>query len=160
MGILDKLIKLVTGGGKDSRPQQSKPTAANRQTAPAPNRQPAPAPSRQAAPAVSDLAETKARFDAILAEEFSGYEVLENVPVVEVNTAEAGSRPYTYVLFRDNRPCVAVMLTSRGESYKNRAFIGAKKACELSGIAFLNFFTFFANERGYVVNRIKDAIKG
>ena len=100
-----------------------------------------------------DVAEN---FYRILSTEFAGYELRRNVSPTTIGGSSV-ARDYTFGLYQNGTPRLFITLTPHNR-YQNRPFREAKSACESSGIKFLNFFTHFANEKNYVINRINDAL--
>jgi hypothetical protein len=146
MGFLDDLLKKVISSAAE------KPATQERT-----ERQPAPRPAPQSySPPPNDM---KAHFDEILKDEFSQFEIKENVSAENISAEGAGKgfRPYTYVLYKNGRASAAIMLTPHNRD-SNKAFRGAKDMCRQAGVPFINFYTHFANRRDYVVNRIKSFV--
>ena len=99
-------------------------------------------------------------FDQILATEFSDLQVIKNASPESIGISAAQPcKPYSYALLRNGKTVVAMMLTPHNQD-KNSAFLNAKKSALNSNITFLNFYTHFANERQYVISRIKKAVTG
>ena len=94
-------------------------------------------------------------FATMLKENFSEYLIREYVPVAELG---GDGKPYDFLLIRNGAACGAIMLTEHNKT-NNRAFKGAKAACQAAGVPFINFFDFMANEPGYVINRIRGLLK-
>ena len=94
-------------------------------------------------------------FAAMLKENFSEYLVREYVPVAELG---GDGKPFDFLLIKNGAACGAIMLTAHNKT-NNRAFKGAQAACQASGVPFINFFDFMANEQGYVINRIRGLLK-
>jgi len=98
------------------------------------------------------------KFDEILAAEFPDLSVIKNAPPESVGIAAPHPcKPYSYALQRSGKTVAAIMLTPHNRD-KNSAFLNARKSALDSKIVFLNFYTHFANERGYVVTRIRNAL--
>ena len=98
------------------------------------------------------------KFDQIFAAEFSDLAVVRNASPESIGIqAPQPCRPYTYALQRGGKTVAAIMLTPHNRD-KNSAFLNARKSALDSRIAFLNFYTHFENERGYVVSRIKNVL--
>jgi len=98
------------------------------------------------------------KFDQILAAEFSELQVIKNASPESIGvSASHPCKPYSYALLRNGKTVAAIMLTAHNRD-KNSAFLNARKSALDSKIAFLNFYTHFANERSYVVSRIKNAL--
>ena len=153
---LGKAIEGVTkataqfGAQEPSRPQAA-PQSVGRAApgAPAPHAPFAPAPHAE---------DAERRFGQILAEEFADLQVVKEAAPGSIGiSAPNPCRPYSYALLRGGRPVMAIMLTPHNRD-RNSAFLNARKAAQGANIAFLNFYTHFPNERGYVVSRIKSAL--
>ena len=98
------------------------------------------------------------KFDRILAEEFSDLEIVRNASPESIGiSAPEPCKPYSYALMRNGKAAVVIMLTLHNRD-RNSAFLNAKKSALKTNITFLNFYTHFANERDYVVSRIKNAL--
>ena len=98
------------------------------------------------------------KFDQILSAEFSEFQVVRNASAESVGiSAPNPCRPYTYALLRNGKTVAAIMLTPHNRDH-NAAFINARKSALNSNIVFLNFYTHFANERNYVISRIRNAL--
>jgi hypothetical protein len=91
-------------------------------------------------------------FAATLAEHFGDYEIREQVPVSELG---GEGRPYSFLMSKDGAARAAIMLSEHNRC-NNRAFAGARAACEAAGVSFINFFLHMNNKPDYVVGRIKD----
>ncbi|MCL2130376.1 MAG: hypothetical protein FWH35_08490 [Treponema sp.] len=98
------------------------------------------------------------KFDQILASEFSDLEIIRNASPGSIGiSAPEPCKPYSYALMRNGKAAAVIMLTLHNRD-RNSAFLNAKKSALNSNITFLNFYTHFANERDYVVSRIKNAL--
>lgn len=97
----------------------------------------------------------RTEMESILSTEFSDYEIRREVPAASLGAVNA--RSYSYGMYRNGAPVVMIMITEHNKE-QNRAFQGAKAACAQSNVKFLNFFTHMPNDRGYVVNRIRQAL--
>lgn len=98
------------------------------------------------------------KFDQILASEFSNLTVVKNASPESMGVpALQPCKAYSYGLLRNGKIVAAIMLTPHNRD-RNAAFLNAKKSALDSKIAFLNFYTHFPNEHGYVVSRIKNAL--
>lgn len=117
--------------------------------------------------------ECVAYFREILATEFSQYEVRENVPVqslvgdaadefklydgrpLQAYKAEWG-QPYTFVLFQNGLVYGVVML-GRGHTHDNKVtYLISRMYAKKMNVPYINFYNHMPNERGYVVNRIRE----
>ncbi len=96
-----------------------------------------------------------ARFAAILQEAFPQYAVRTAVSAAELGFYAGGpAKPYDFVLYQ-NGVCVGVIMLTPHNRSNNMAFKNARAAAQNAGVAFINFFTHFPNERGYVIARIR-----
>lgn len=93
-------------------------------------------------------------FAGVLQSDFGEYLVREYVPVAELG---GDGRPYDFLLVKNGAACLAIMVTEHNKT-NNRAFRGARTACEAAGVPFMNFFDFMANEQDYVVDRIRKSL--
>lgn len=99
-------------------------------------------------------------FFALVDGNFAENEIEKDVPVVKVNPAftESGLRPYDRVIYVGGKPKAAIMYTPHNRD-NNRAYLGAKEACEKAGVVFLNFYEHMLNAHDYVKTRISEALK-
>ena len=98
------------------------------------------------------------KFDQILAAEFSDLEIVKNASPEKIGiSAPNPCKPYSYALLRNGKAVAVIMLTHHNRD-RNSAFLNARKSALESNITFLNFYTHFANERNYVISRIKNAL--
>ena len=106
----------------------------------------------------TDHANIDQKFDQILADEFSGLEIVRNASPESVGvSAPHPCKPYNYALLRNGKIEAVIMLTPHNRD-RNSAFLNAKKSALDSNVKFLNFYTHFPNERNYVISRIKNAL--
>ena len=117
-------------------------------------------------------AEWMAYFREILANEFSQFEVRENVPVQDLvgyvadefklykdrpqqaYKAEWG-KPYTFVLFNNGLVYGVVMLGNGHCHDSNVKYLISRMYTKKMNVPYINFYTQMPNERGYVIDRIK-----
>jgi len=98
------------------------------------------------------------QFDRLLAANFSDYEIRQQADAASLGLASAAPcRPYSYVLLRDNRPVLAILLTPHNKT-NNASFKNALDAARQAGLPCLNFFDFMANADDYVLQRLRSAI--
>ena len=156
MGLFDSLkdlskivesVEKSLGGIVDStKPAGGENSPAPLQTAPV-NSEP-----------VNSSLSVEQRFDEIFAAEFSDFQIVkEAVPQSVGISAPTPCRPYSYALLRGGQTALVILLTPHNRD-RNSAFLNAKKSAISSNIPFLNFYTHYPNERGYVVSRIRDAL--
>ena len=170
-GVLKKVAKTVEKSVKNvpnvsiksGSSQQSPPPSSAVNRAPSPEARPNPssvssaAASRTASSARTSVSVDQ-KFDEILSTEFSDLSVMKNVSAESIGiSALDPCQPYSYVLQRDGKTVLAIMLTPHNRD-KNTAYINARKSAKDSQIVFLNFFRHFPNERDYIVSRIRDAL--
>lgn len=166
---LKTFLKKVVGTveqitSSSTKPQQSTstPSAA----------QPSYQPSYQAQQRDLSDAEWINYFKQILAEEFSQYNVMQNVPVQELvgnvsdefklyatrprqaYKAEWGM-PYTFLLCEGSVAKGIVMIGKYQKQYKYVSFLISKMYAKKLGLPFISFYMDAPNERNYVVERIK-----
>lgn len=114
-----------------------------------------------------------AYFREILATEFPQYSVKENIAVTEVAgfatdefklyksrpqqayKAEWG-KPYTFVLYRGDRPAGVVMLGNGHSHDQNVKYLISRMYTKKLGIPYINFYTQMENKREYVIQRMRD----
>jgi len=94
----------------------------------------------------------KVPFDVILAEDFSDYEIKENIAKEEFG---GSGRACEFGLFKDDKlKAVVVLVTNKNETTR-KEFRAARVAAESAGVGFVSFYTFMPNQREYVITRIK-----
>ena len=146
--------------------KQKKEPSATRQTYSAPR------PVEPAVEREKTSAEWEAFFREILTDEFSSYNIREKVPVTDlvgfaddefqlyktrpyqVYKAEWG-QPYTFVLEKDGNVRGVVMLGGGHSHSSNVKYLIARVYAKKLGIPYINFYTQMANERDYVIGRIR-----
>lgn len=94
-------------------------------------------------------------FPRLLKEEFSEYQIKENISGSEIGNTE---RPYEFGLYKGGGLKAVIVLSEKNKT-NNRAYRTAKEAAEKANVAFVNFFTHMPNERSYVIERIKKFLK-
>ena len=174
MGLFDLLGKVgkAVSQVQDAIKQVSDELAAQQGTQPA-AQQSAP---RQAAYIPPEdpkpIANPRAYFAEILATEFPAFGVGENIPVTDLvgNAADefqlyktrprqvyqaAWGAPYTFVLYADGGPKGIVMLGDGHSHDSNVKYLISRMYAKKLGIPYINFYTQMANERAYVVARIR-----
>ena len=98
------------------------------------------------------------RFEDIIATEWQGYELKENVSAEKFD-AEEGARNYSYGLYCNGEPKAMIMVLRGHNEYRKSDVVKAEKACRNNNIAYLNFMVYFPNKRDYISERLKDNIK-
>ncbi len=94
-------------------------------------------------------------FTKILSEDFSDYTVQRFASAASIGiAANIPSKPYDFALVKNGAVAGVIMLTEHNRD-RNSAFLNAKNAALSAGVPFINFYTHMANERGYVVSRIR-----
>ena len=130
------------------------------------------APKTEAAPLQTGITDYPAYFAQILSSEFPQYSTKRNVKVTDLAgfatdefklyktrplqsyKAEWGE-PYTFVLYQGGAPVGVVMLGS-GDSHSRKVkYLISRMYAKKMGVPYINFYTQMANERQYVVERIK-----
>lgn len=161
-----KILLKLAGVAKDYLEKQQKEAEPVRQTRPV---------ERPAATFVEKEktdAEWEAYFRSILQSEFSSYSIREKVPVTDLAgfvsdeaqlyttrptqayKAEWG-QPYTFVL-EANGSAKAVVMLGKGHSHdENVKYLIARMYAEKLHLPYINFYTQMANERNYVIGRIR-----
>lgn len=99
----------------------------------------------------------RARVEKVFAEEWSGYEVRQNVWAYEMG-AEEGSHDYSYGLYLDGQPKAMVMVLDSADDYRKKSVKLAHKACEEKGVFCMNLLPHMPNRRSYISKRLKDNI--
>ena len=119
--------------------------------------------------------EWKEHFRNILNKHFSHYTILEEVPVTQLTgdandvfklyktrpnqiyKAEWG-RPYDFVIY-ENGKVKAIIIIGNDHSYQNVKCLISKMFAKKLQVPYIGFYKKFANEEGYVVERIKKELK-
>jgi hypothetical protein len=161
MGLFDRLVRNAVGdalkdvvGNAVNQALGTDQPAADATAGPAADTsQSAAQPAAQPAAAGEQLGGADG-FRKMLAAEFPGLAVREQVPVSEFG---GEGKPYDFALYRDGRAVAVIMLTPRNRD-NNRAFKGAKEAAGTAGVAFINFYLHMPNERSYVAQRIRSFV--
>ncbi|MDR1726415.1 MAG: hypothetical protein LBT74_00555 [Acidobacteriota bacterium] len=90
-------------------------------------------------------------FREILASEFGGYELRENVSPGEIGGV---GRPYDFGLYQGGRLVAVVPLAAHNRT-NNAAWKNARAAAEGAGVPFVNFHLHMPNQRDFVISRVK-----
>ena len=153
------LAKAYADGSKKDAPSSQQPRPAQRPVSASVERE-------------KSASEWEAYFKEILLQEFPSYTVRENVTVpslvgfvdgefqlyktrpTPVYKAEWG-QPYTFVLENDSKAKAVVMLGNGHSHDSNVKYLIARMFAKKLGIPYINFYTQMANERGYVIGRIR-----
>lgn len=116
-------------------------------------------------------------FDEIIRTNFPQFNVKRDVPVTDLvgftadtfklyesrpyqtYKAEWG-KPYTFVLYRGEKPAGVVMLGGGQSHAQNVKYLIARMYCKKLGMPYINFYLQMPNEREYVIQRIKDLMLG
>lgn len=99
----------------------------------------------------------RARLERVFAEEWSGYEVRQNIWAYEMG-AEEGSHDYSYGLYLGGQPKAMVMVLDSADGYRLKSVKLAHRACEEKGIFCLNLLPHMPNRRSYISKRLKDNV--
>ena len=92
-------------------------------------------------------------FQKILEEEFSKYELKKNIPVSELG---GEGRPYEFGLCDKGKLVGVIALVPHNGARK--AYYLSKEAAAKAKVKFTNFYLHMANERDYVISRIKSIL--
>jgi hypothetical protein len=170
MGILKSLFELAGKVASVAQDMSAKQNAGARPAASAPAQKAAPVPERTDA-------EWRAYFREIIRAQYPNFAIREDVPVTEmvgdvadefqlyesrprqVYKAEWG-QPYTFVLYRGEKPAGVVMLGGGHSHDKNVKYLISRMYCKKLGMPYINFYLQMENERNYVIGRIKDLMLG
>lgn len=104
-----------------------------------------------------DEAVIRARVEKVFSEEWSGYEVRQNVWAHEMG-AEEGSNDYSYGLYLNGQPKAMVMVLDSSDGYRRKSVKLAHKACEEKGVFCMNLMPHLPNRRSYISKRLKDNV--
>ena len=116
-------------------------------------------------------------FDEIIRTNFPQFNVKRNVPVTDLTGFTADTfqlyetrpyqtykaewgKPYTFVLYRGEKPAGVVMLGGGHSHDKNVKYLISRMYCKKLGMPYINFYLQMENERNYVIGRIKDLMLG
>ncbi|MGM9778979.1 MAG: zinc ribbon domain-containing protein [Prevotella sp.] len=112
-----------------------------------------------------------AYFESIICTEFPNYSIRKDVPVTDlagkaedkfrlyktrpeqVYKAEWG-QPYSFVLYKNNKPEAVVMLGDGYSHNKNVKYLISRMYAKKLDLPYINFYTQFPNTRIYVINRL------
>ena len=99
-------------------------------------------------------------FECLLTEEnFQGYTIERNVHVNRFDpSAHPACLPVSYLFVKDNTPVLAVFVMQTNH-YRAMIARGAYMVLEEQGIPFVRFFKGFANEKTYVLDRVRAALE-
>lgn len=183
--ILDVAIKAATEAIKEKTGQQGyskdEGTRYNRDESPASSSTRQSSQPTQSTPTQyvdeRTYEEWVAYFDEIIRTNFPQFNVKRDVPVTDLvgftadtfklyesrpyqtYKAEWG-KPYTFVLYRGEKPAGVVMLGDGQTHAQNVKYLIARMYCKKLGMPYINFYTQMPNEREYVIQRIKDLMLG
>ena len=168
LGKVGKAVSQVQDAIKDASEQINSQLGGGQ-----PQQRPAAQPAvRQTYPESTGEIKPKSYFAEIIASEFPQYGVAENVPVTDLAgfandsfqlyktrpyqayKAEWGA-PYTFVLYADGGPKGVVMLGDGHSHCSNVKYLIARAYAKKLGLPYINFYTQMANERDYVISRIR-----
>ena len=90
-------------------------------------------------------------FSWILSYYFPELKVVRHVQIAGPNDL-----PVTFMLYRDDRPILAVFVCF--DDYRNARTRHAVAACEEKGIPYQRYYYNFRNDKHYVVDRIRSAL--
>ena len=99
----------------------------------------------------------RARVEKVFAEEWSGYEIRQNIWAYEMG-AEEGGHDYSYGLYLDGQPKAMVMVLDSADDYRKKSVKLAHRACEEKGVFCMNLLPHMPNRRSYISKRLKDNV--
>lgn len=102
-------------------------------------------------------AEIMARLDAIIARDYSSYEIRKNVSPTTIGATDE-AKNYTYGLYYGGAPKLFIMIAEHNQDAL-RTYRLAKNAALNNGIGYVNFLTQFPNTEEYIKNRLAENIK-
>lgn len=89
-------------------------------------------------------------------ENFPGYSIAANVHAKSFDaSAHPSCYPISYLFSNGSQPVLAVLVMNKNQ-YRSMIARGTYKVLEDKGIRYIRFFKGMENERGYVINRIKE----
>lgn len=101
----------------------------------------------------------RARLEQVVANEYSEYELRQNVPSSEM-FAEPGAVDYSYGMYKNGAPVAMINVISNRNDYRLKRFRLAKEAAVNRGIPHMNFFAHLPNETSYISERLRKEIFG
>ena len=101
----------------------------------------------------------RAKFEQVVANEYSEYELRQNVPASEMY-AEPGAVDYSYGMYKNGTPVAMINVISNRNDYSLKRFRLAKEAAVNRGIPHMNFFAHLPNETSYISERLRKEIFG
>ena len=99
----------------------------------------------------------RARFEEVVANEYAGYELRQNVPASEMG-AEYGAVDYSYGIYKNGAPVAFINVIEDRNDYSKKRFRMAKQAAEMNNIPHMNFFSHLPNETSYISQRLRKEI--
>ncbi len=99
-------------------------------------------------------------FDSLITEaSFPGYAVTKNVSAKTFDAAAHPScYPISYLFSKNSKPVLAVFVMNKNQ-YRSMIARGTYKVLDDCGVTYIRFFKGMENERGYVLNRIRENLK-
>ncbi|MCL1866352.1 MAG: hypothetical protein FWF82_02965 [Oscillospiraceae bacterium] len=163
MGFFDKLKEIVNQTEKVIQSANDTINNANNarppsmsEESPQPESKPvtaSAAPVSEPEPVVVNMYGSKPRpyMAEILSSEFSQYEVRENIPLSEFGKE---GRAYDFGLYQNGEAKAFIVLSEHNRT-RNHPYWNSEKNAKEMNVPFINFFTHMANEKSYVIGRIK-----
>ncbi len=98
------------------------------------------------------------RIKNVCAYSFPEYTLKSNISASIVN-ADSEARDFSFMLYRDNSPKLAIMVLSGHNDYAKRDVKAAHKACRVYGINCINIMTYLPSTEEYITDRIAENIR-
>lgn len=98
------------------------------------------------------------RIRNVCARSFPEYILKSGIPASEVN-AGYDARNFSFMLFKDNSPKLAIMVLSGHNDYAKKDVRAAHEACHTYGINCINIMTYLPSTEEYITDRIMANIR-
>lgn len=157
MGLLDKILnrearKIISGvvaaavdGAMDTRNQSNG------------NSQPQSAVNTDEADCRGKKSVVCKRIETIIAENFSGCELREQVSSREIGAGHI-SWKYTYGVYRDGIAVAMINILENPNDYGKKIVLQSKEACKDRGIGYVHFILRLPNRSSYILERLQEII--
>ena len=90
---------------------------------------------------------------------FPGYSISTNIHPRQLDaSAHPSCYPISYLFSNGSQPVLAVLVMNKNQ-YRSMIAKGTYKVLDDNGIPYIRFFKGLENERGYVMDRIKNSLK-
>lgn len=160
-GVVDSVVDEVVDNIRDGRNGSAAVTSASDAGAASTSYSTSKTASAKADYFNEDFAESPEDIDrfvkSIVAEEWSGYELRENISATELG-AEKRARDYTYGLYLNGVPKAMILVLPLSHQYKNVDTRLAHKACKERGVFCMNLLPHMPNTRSYIAAMLRNNV--